>query len=411
LDKPELDPAYTKPVPFHKLRILLVVNLEWDSRLGAVRVFMELAEQWRAAGHSVEKFSASEAFNGQVSAARTALRRIIFAYKAAAFVRRNALRFDVVDALIGSLHGSRGKLGVRGLLVARSVGLYRLYERFDRVAQERWPASRGRFLTRLFYDRIGGWFRRLSDASVRHATLINLPNEEEKHCLAEEGFDPSKMTVQPYGLEPERCEALGRSALPARDRLEQGKISFVGMWAPRKGSRDWAEIVRLVWQKVPEARFRFLGTMMDSETVLRDLGIRFSERIEVVPEYSQGELPKLLADSAVGAFPSYVEGFGIAVLEQLAAGIPTVAFDVAGPRDMLGRVSSELLVPAGDVPRFAETLIRLLQSDLAPYQILAARCQEIAAEFSWPEIARRTAETYYDHLAGRKAVPNSTHGN
>jgi glycosyltransferase involved in cell wall biosynthesis len=388
----------------------LVVNLEWDSRLGAVRVFMELAEQWRAAGHSVEKFSASEAFNGAVSPARTAFRRIIFGYKAASFVRRNAARFDVVDALIGSLHGSREKLGLSGLLVARSVGLYRLYERFDRLARDRWPASTGKFLTRVFYDQTSAWFRRLSDAAVRHADLINVPNEEEKQCLTDEGPAESRIIVQPYGLAPERRESLGRSVLPARERLERCQISFVGMWAPRKGSRDWAEIVRLVWQKIPQARFRFLGTMIDSEIVLRDLGMRFSERIEVIPEYSQAELPNWLADCAVGAFPSYVEGFGIAVLEQLAAGIPTVAFNVAGPRDMLHRVSSELLVPAGDVPGFAEELIRVLQSDLAPYQILSNRCREIAADFSWPEIARRTADIYQDHLAGRTGAINTSHG-
>ena len=44
------------------LRILVMVNLPWDSRLGAVRVYMELAEQWRASGHLVEKYSLSDAF-------------------------------------------------------------------------------------------------------------------------------------------------------------------------------------------------------------------------------------------------------------------------------------------------------------------------------------------------------------
>lgn len=410
MDKSELERSQAVSVRSEKLRILLVVNLEWDSRLGAVRVFMELAEQWRAAGHTVEKFSASEAFKTRVPPARTALRQIIFGYKAAAFVRRNAARFDVVDALIGSLHGAREKLGFRGLLVARSVGLYRLYERFDRLAQERWPAAKGKFLTRIFYNRTSRWFRRLSDAALRHAGLINVPNEEERQCLVAGGVSESRITVQPYGLDPERRESLGRSALPARDRLERCKVSFVGMWAPRKGSRDWSEIVRLIWQKIPEARFRFLGTMVDADVVLQDLGMRFSERIEVVPEYSQAELPDLLAGCAVGAFPSYVEGFGIAVLEQLAAGIPTVAFDVAGPRDMLGRVSSHLLVPVGDLPKFAETLIRLLQSEVAPYQAWSDKCREVAVQFSWPQIASHTADIYQDHLAGRSAEPNSSDG-
>lgn len=403
MDKPEL----TGATQSRKLRILLVVNLQWDSRLGAVRVFMELAEQWRAAGHTVEKFSASEAFQTASSPARTALRQITFGYQAARFVRRNAGRFDVIDALIGSLHGPPERLDFHGLLVARSVGLYRLYERFDRLAQERWPSARGRFLTRIFYNRTGEWFRSLSDSAVRHANLINVPNEEEKECLAAEGVAESRITVQPYGLDPERREALNRAARPAGKRLERCKVSFVGMWAPRKGSRDWGEIVRLVWQRNPETRFRFLGTMVDSDVVLQDLGLRFSERIEVIPEYSQAELPNLLADCAFGAFPSYVEGFGIAVLEQLAAGLPTVAFNVAGPRDMLDRISSDLLVPLGDVSKFAQTLIGLLRSDIASYQALSDKCRKAAARFSWPEIALQTARTYRDHLASSSAVFNS----
>ena len=44
------------------LRILLIVNLPWDQRLGAVLIYMELADQWRASGHAVEQFSLSDAF-------------------------------------------------------------------------------------------------------------------------------------------------------------------------------------------------------------------------------------------------------------------------------------------------------------------------------------------------------------
>jgi glycosyltransferase involved in cell wall biosynthesis len=407
LDQSELTHSHEAAGKSPKLRILLIVNLEWDSRLGAVRVFMELAEQWRAAGHTVEKFSASEAFKAASTPARTALRQLTFGYKAAGFVRRNAGRFDVIDALIGSLHGSPGQLDFRGLLVARSVGLYRLYERFDRLAQERWPATTGRLFTRVFYNKTGQWFRTLSDAAVRHANLVNVPNEEEKQCLIAEGVEVSRITVQPYGLDPERREALGRAALPAGKRLERCKISFVGMWAPRKGSRDWGEIVRLIWQEIPETRFRFLGTMVDPDVVLQDLGMRFSERIEVIPDYSQAELPDLLADCTAGAFPSYVEGFGIAVLEQLAAGIPTVAFNIAGPRDMLDPVSPELLVPMGDVSKFAGALIRLLRSDVTFYQNLSRKCQGVAARFSWTEIARQTADTYRERLAGTSAMSNS----
>ena len=101
---------------------------------------MEVAEQWRRAGHTVETYSATDAFPGKRAApALAALRQLTFGYKAAAFIRTNAARFDVIDALIGSLHGSKQTLRLKGLLVARSVGLYLLYERFEHEARQRWP--------------------------------------------------------------------------------------------------------------------------------------------------------------------------------------------------------------------------------------------------------------------------------
>jgi glycosyltransferase involved in cell wall biosynthesis len=398
LDKPDLEKA-NSTIPRERLRILLIVNLHWDARLGAIRVFMELEQAWRASGHTVERFTLDEAFpRGRVAPPIFALRQLFFGYKAAGFVRKNVDRFDVIDALIGSLHGSKERLGFGGLLVARSVGLYRLYERFERDAQVRWPRAQGKALGRSFYTIVGRCFRRSFDAAVVQADLINVPNEEEVDCLYQEMRRDLSITVQPYGLTEEQRQALRVSASSLEKRLAQRKISFLGMWAPRKGCHDWPRIVRLVWDKIPDARFSLLGTMVDRQTILSDLGMQSSERIEVVVDYSQSDLPALLADSAVGAFPSYVEGFGIAVLEQLAAGIPTVAFDVAGPRDILGAELSGLLVPMGDAEKFAAALVKILQSNGTEYQELARRSSDRAGCFVWSKIAQDTAAIYRDRL-------------
>src|SRR5437763_5485902 len=122
------------------LRILCVVNLPWDARLGATRVWMELAEQWRAAGHTVTHFSLTEAFPKPASRnATVSLRQARFPRRAARFIRTNGAQYDVIDALLGTLPFSKKQLCFNGLLVARSVGSYWLYEQFDRAARTRWP--------------------------------------------------------------------------------------------------------------------------------------------------------------------------------------------------------------------------------------------------------------------------------
>jgi glycosyltransferase involved in cell wall biosynthesis len=390
----------TVPGSPQPLRVLLVINLPWDARLGAIRVFMELAEAWKRAGHAVSVFSATEAFpNSTVSPAFRAIRQAWFQYKAAAFVRRHAQDFDVVDALIGSLCASRIRPAFRGLLVARSVGLHLLYERFDAEARRRWTIPKGRVLTGLFYDLIHRWFRRSSNSLIRAADVVNVPNESERSCLIEAGVPEDRVIVHPFGLNSSRRVELTAGAAESAKRLKLQKVVFVGMWSPRKGSKDWAEIVRLVWKQNPDVFFRFLGTMTAVDHVMNDLELTHSTRVEIVPEFSQEELPGYLSDCAVGAFPSYVEGFGIAVLEQLAAGIPTIAYDVPGPREMLARVGANLLVPRGDLPAFSSGVLQLLQLDPGQFDEMSRRSQAAATTFDWDEIAAATATDYGKRLS------------
>jgi glycosyltransferase involved in cell wall biosynthesis len=242
-----------------------------------------------------------------------------------------------------------------------------------------------------------------SDQAVRQADLINLPNEEEAVCLRQEKGADVPILVQPYGLTEERRRAFLGAAAVAPMRLAQQRICFIGMWGARKGARDWSGIIRRIRARVPEAQFRFLGTMVDSKVILPDLRLDTLEGVEFLSDYVPDDLPGLLADCTVGAFPSYAEGFGLAVLEQLAAGIPTIAYDIAGPRDMMAGRLPELLVPKGDVDAFAEKICWLLQLDLDRYQEMSARSAEVAKEFSWSSIAEATLGAYRAALAPASA--------
>ena len=88
----------------------------------------------------------------------------------------------------------------------------------------------------------------------------------------------------------------------------------------------------------------------------------------------------------------------MAVIEQLAAGIPTVAYDAPGPRDILRDTLPELLVAPGDVTRFSEVISDIFERGSARYQELSERSAQSALRFSWPTIAQDTAAEYRKHL-------------
>ena len=58
------------------------------------------------------------------------------------------------------------------------------------------------------------------------------------------------------------------------------------------------------------------------------------------------------------AFPSVKEGFGLAALEALAAGLPLVASDLEVFRGFLTHEESALLHPVGDADALAHDLAR-----------------------------------------------------
>jgi glycosyltransferase involved in cell wall biosynthesis len=390
------------------LRILAILHLPWDPRFGAARVWIELTDELRKAGHVVEKFCLTDAFPEPTSSSVVAVMRLLFfPFHAARFVRRNAERFDVVDALIGTLPFTKKSLSFRGLMVARSVGLPRLYEKFERFAAKRWPAAtKGKLLGRPFYSFYYWRTRVASEAAIRHCDLLNLLNAEELRCVREEIASNKPAITQPNGLSPAQHRALREAAAPKPARWAQKKIVFTGMWSPRKGAKDWGQIIEQIRARVPDACFLFLGTMVETQTIWHDLQFGPVDFVEVVPRFQPDELPHLLSNCTVAAFPSYVEGFGLAVVEQLAAGLPTIAYDVPGPRDIMRNGVPECLVPTGDVARFSGAIVQIFENGFDRYQELSDRSAKTALHFSWPAIAAETAAQYRNHL-GKVASPGA----
>jgi len=386
------------------LRILGIVNLPWDPRLGAARVWVELFKQLEKAGHKIDKFCLSDAFPKPTrSSALSAWRQAVFPFRAARYVRRNAEKYDIIDCLIGVLPFSKQSLRFRGLLVGRSIGLYLAYDEFIRFSRERWPDQpRGKFVGRILYTFTSWLLRRHADRALRHCDLFNVPNEEEKRSL-EKYRSAAKIVIQPYGLNDNERAALAGAAQSAAERLTRKEICFLGMWSVRKGSRDWSEVVRAILTAEPSARFAFLGTMTDRQTVLRDLSLSSSEAIRCFTSYDPEQLPQLIGGCALGLFPSYVEGFGLSIIEQLASGIPTIAYDVPGPRHILNGSGSQFLVPVGNVKAMADRALEVLRMNESDYNARSAKCRDIAARFRWEQIAADTTREYNAALARQKS--------
>jgi glycosyltransferase involved in cell wall biosynthesis len=372
------------------LRILMVMHLAPSRELGGARIQLELAEHLRAEGHDVELFSRDEIFGTDAHAGP--IRRRLpprFSPRAVRRLRAIAGGYDVIDAQQGNIPVSKQSLGFGGLLVARSVGLVPAYQRYLRSERKLFPSAghgtlAGRALRALRQH------QDLRDALKSYATadLVSVPNRDEQAWL-DDHLGPGRTVLIPYGLSRERQRAFVELAHVPDKRLEAPEVVFVGSWSLRKGAADWEAIWARIHRARPTARLRVLG-------VGSARGL--PEHAEVVAAYKSESLPSLLASGTVGAFPSYIEGFPFAVLEQLAAGIPVVAYDAPGAREMLGTIDPRLLAPLGDRHGLADRVIEVLSLQTGDYASLAAACRELASQYSWETIAGETVDVYRGSL-------------
>jgi glycosyltransferase involved in cell wall biosynthesis len=93
-------------------------------------------------------------------------------------------------------------------------------------------------------------------------------------------------------------------------------------------------------------------------------------------------------------FPVTSRDSDAAVLEKLAAGLPIVAYDVPGPRQLLAPLGSGLLTVPGDVDAFAGKLVDLLTEQPESYGLRALACREVASAYTWDAVAPLTLDLY-----------------
>jgi len=121
------------------------------------------------------------------------------------------------------------------------------------------------------------------------------------------------------------------------------------------------------------------------------LEVGFTERVRFIGECAPDTLDELYHSSSMFALPSYDEGYGMALSEALARGLPVVSTTGGAIPDTVP-VGSGVLVPPGDDGALATILDDLLTD--------ASRCQSLGSA------ARRYAATLpnWDQAAAAFAV-------
>ena len=285
---------------------------------------------------------------------------------------------------------------IEGALAAAQLGL-------PHVWHLRAPFWAGRFPP-PYFDHVTFFFHAVDQLSDR---VLCVSRTVERQIPADCRLAPRSVLLD--GVDDGDAPAPpaeSRDALARRYGIEATSriVACVGGIQQNKGQIDLVEAAGPLASRFPSVVFVLCGEAD------REYGAMVRARIAALGLASRFRLPgfekdvrSLLTHAELLVHPARAEGFGLAILEAMAAGKPVVATRSGGPEEIVEDGVSGLLVPAADPPALGAALGRVL-GDAALASALARGARRRARRFTLAASARKTEEVYDGLLASDRGA-------
>jgi glycosyltransferase involved in cell wall biosynthesis len=191
-------------------------------------------------------------------------------------------------------------------------------------------------------------------------------------------------------------------------------LLFAGRVVEMKGVHTILEALPEIIRRMPQTRVRLtvLGDSRDRQYLkrLEDIVRRFhlDETVVFRPAVSESDLFTVFQAHDIFLFPSLYEPFSLTLIHALAAGIPVVASDVGGNREIVFPGRTGLLFARADVHGLARAVLDLAdRPDLR--RDVAAAGRKIAERFTFQTMVRQVeaylSESTDIHMTEKTRLP------
>lgn len=197
------------------------------------------------------------------------------------------------------------------------------------------------------------------------------------------GIDPASMPSPDDGVRARAEEGWGDGPV----------VITVARMTPQKDPPTWLRVAARVAAARPDVRFVWIWggeTSADVQAEAARLGI--ADRI-AFPGYRR-DARRLVAGATVFLLTSRFEGLPYSLIEALAVGVPVVATDVTGTRDVVRHGVTGLLAPAGDVEGLAAHVLTMLADPTHAATLASAGRDDVGHRFSIQAMVDATATVY-----------------
>ena len=205
----------------------------------------------------------------------------------------------------------------------------------------------------------------------RQATKIVVASSFTKRTLIENGVAENKIVLNPYGVDLDRFSIQHQSG-----NSRPFRFLFAGLVCARKG----IPLLLEAWKRLnpTNAELWIVGPL--TPTAAREC--RSSENVKIVGKVPNTELASIMSQSDVFVFPSYFEGFGLVLLEAMAAGLPVLTTTATAAPDIVTQELDGFVIEPGNLDALTNRIQFCLNNrDRIAEMGKAARAT--AERFSW----------------------------
>jgi glycosyltransferase involved in cell wall biosynthesis len=253
---------------------------------------------------------------------------------------------------------------------------------------------------------LGNWIKSIRGAAARANLVIAVSHSTKNDLVMLADGQKDKIRVVHEAAEAVYFQPIDKTVMQKTldhmteyddFNLQPGYMLYPATLEPRKNHitllHSYGELDPEIQKAMPLVLVGNIG-WGDMREVVENL--ETAPNVHWVMSASRPQLQALYAGARLCTFPSIYEGFGLPVLEAMAAGVPVLCSDTSSLPEVAG--SAAHMLPPRNVDAWKEAIQELVDDDKELQRMSdAGRAQ--AGRFSWEKAAQETLAVFHEALA------------